>query len=187
MSYGISNYGARQPNTTAFIKQFIEGSAESSLWTFEPFQPPPPEPALPPVSVITPAQAMISNLYIPGNIYVGGSVIQASDVSLKSNIVELSSTNAVSRILELKPKRYKMKPLAPSPSPSRSRPDSYCYGLIAQDVEPLFPELVHCLPNGYKSVDYLSLVPILLETVRQQQDAIQELRERLHALETNQK
>lgn len=49
-------------------------------------------------------------------------------------------------------------------------------GVIAQDVETVFPELVDTAPDGYKRVDYLGLVPVLIE-------ALKELDERLLAVE----
>lgn len=49
-------------------------------------------------------------------------------------------------------------------------------GVIAQEVEAVFPELVGTARDGYKRVDYLGLIPVLIE-------AVKELDERLAALE----
>lgn len=46
------------------------------------------------------------------------------------------------------------------------------YGFIAQEVEQVLPELVHTDKNGYKSVDYIGVIPLLV-------NAIQELRAKL--------
>ena len=46
------------------------------------------------------------------------------------------------------------------------------YGFIAQEVEEVLPELVHTDKNGYKSVDYIGVIPLLV-------NAIQELRAQL--------
>lgn len=48
-------------------------------------------------------------------------------------------------------------------------------GFLAQDVEALFPELVEEDKDGYKYVDYVGLIPILVESVNEQQEQIDEL------------
>jgi len=40
-------------------------------------------------------------------------------------------------------------------------------GVIAQEVEPLFPELVQTREDGYKAVKYEKLVPVLIEAVKE--------------------
>ncbi len=49
------------------------------------------------------------------------------------------------------------------------------YGLIAQDVEKVVPEVVRTMPDGTKAVAYQSIVPILIEAIKTQQSEIQEL------------
>ncbi len=46
------------------------------------------------------------------------------------------------------------------------------YGLIAQEVEKIFPELVITESNGYKSVNYLGLIPVLIEAVKELQQRV---------------
>ena len=50
-------------------------------------------------------------------------------------------------------------------------------GVIAQEVEEVFPELVHMSPDGYKTVNYLGLIAPLIE-------ALKELDARVDALES---
>jgi hypothetical protein len=50
-------------------------------------------------------------------------------------------------------------------------------GVIAQEVEAVFPELVHTDERGVKMVSYTGLVGVLIE-------AVKELDARLEALET---
>ena len=40
-------------------------------------------------------------------------------------------------------------------------------GLIAQDVEKVFPQAVLDREDGYKAVDYTRLVPVLIEAVKE--------------------
>ena len=56
-------------------------------------------------------------------------------------------------------------------------------GLIAQEVEDVFPELVYTDREGYKSVEYANLVPVLIEAMQTQQRQIEALKARLEALE----
>ncbi len=49
-------------------------------------------------------------------------------------------------------------------------------GLIAQEVEEVLPEAVGKSPDGYKTVDYEKLVPVLVEAIKEQQKQIDELR-----------
>ena len=50
------------------------------------------------------------------------------------------------------------------------------YGFIAQQVQEVLPELVHTDADGYLSVDYISVIPLLV-------NAIQEMKGRLEAVE----
>ena len=45
-------------------------------------------------------------------------------------------------------------------------------GFIAQDIEKTFPEVVMTDKDGYKSVDYSRLTPILVEAIKEQQKSI---------------
>ena len=55
-------------------------------------------------------------------------------------------------------------------------------GLIAQDVEKQFPELVATDENGMKSVAYSNLVAPLVEAVKEQQKEIEKLKEEVRVL-----
>jgi hypothetical protein len=63
--------------------------------------------------------------------------------------------------------------------PEQKFPDGKQIGLIAQEVEDVVPGIVATDVNGYKSVDYAKLVPILLEAVKAQQREIDDLKKRL--------
>ena len=48
-------------------------------------------------------------------------------------------------------------------------------GLLAQEVETVFPELVKKDKNGLLSVNYIGLIPILIESIKEQQKQIEDL------------
>ncbi len=44
------------------------------------------------------------------------------------------------------------------------------YGLIAQELEKIVPELVHADDQGYKTIEYSHLVPVLIEAIKELND-----------------
>ncbi|MDD5555790.1 MAG: tail fiber domain-containing protein [bacterium] len=67
--------------------------------------------------------------------------------------------------------------------PEMGFPEERQVGLIAQDVEPVLPELVHTDRKGYKSVSYEKLAVVLVEAMKELKAENEALRERLAALE----
>jgi len=55
-------------------------------------------------------------------------------------------------------------------------------GFIAQEFEKVIPELVRTDENGYKSIDYVKLTPVLVEAIREQQKQIDELKQLVQSL-----
>jgi len=100
-----------------------------------------------------------------------------SDKRYKSNITALKS--ALDKIVSLNGYHYFNK--------LSGRND---IGVIAQEVEKIFPDLVHTDEAGYKSVEYGNLVAPLIEAVKElnakvdsQHQKISDLEARLQALE----
>ncbi len=55
-------------------------------------------------------------------------------------------------------------------------------GLIAQELEKVYPELVFTDADGYKSVNYAQLTPVLIEAIKEQQAQIEALKQQNTAL-----
>jgi len=55
-------------------------------------------------------------------------------------------------------------------------------GFVAQEFERVFPELVRVDNDGYKTVDFLRLTPIIVEAIKEQQDVITGQRKTLDEL-----
>lgn len=100
------------------------------------------------------------------------SFTYSSDRALKKNIATIESPLA--KILKLRGVTFNWK-----------EDNSPSVGLIAQEVEKVFPELVG-ENNGFKSVQYGNLVAPLIEAVKEQQKEINSLKNRLEALENQQ-
>ena len=108
-----------------------------------------------------------------------GQTFTGSDRRLKKNIFTLE--NVLDRVVQLRPVRYQMK----------NEPDGAAMnlGFIAQEVEPLFPEVVS-EANGYKAVAYANMVSVavgaikeLNQVVQKQQAVLTEKSAKLDALE----
>lgn len=70
---------------------------------------------------------------------------------------------------------YSMKP--------SSLPKGEHYGFIAQDMEKEFPELVRTDSiTKLKAIDYQGLVPVLLQSIKEQQNQINLLQETVNSL-----
>jgi hypothetical protein len=96
-----------------------------------------------------------------------------SDRSLKKNIETIK--NPLTKIMNLRGVTFNWK-----------KDNEASLGLIAQEVEMVFPELVSN-NNGIRSVQYGNLVAPLIEAVKEQQKEIDNLNERIKTLETKKK
>ena len=160
-----SNYGGKQPNDTAYVKQFIPGTP-SNLWMTTKYKYNGSK-----EQVITPSSKNYDNLYIPGNLFVDGIIVSPSDINLKENIVEISS-ELTENIIKLKPVQYTFK----------ADKTQQHYGFIAQEFETLFPELVTTKPGkpgNIMAINYLEIIPLLVSKIQQMQNDINELETQL--------
>ena len=57
--------------------------------------------------------------------------------------------------------------------------EGHDFGVVAQEVEDVLPELVRTNSNGFKAVKYEKLVPLLIESIKDQQKQIDELKKKL--------
>lgn len=102
------------------------------------------------------------------------SLDQSSDLRLKNNISSLASQpDNVENFKLLRPVQYNLI----------ERPDRSSMGLIAQEVEELFPELVSTDGRGFKSVNYTSFTALCINQIQKQEGELKSLRERLDKLE----
>ncbi len=96
----------------------------------------------------------------------------SSDIRLKENFESIG--NALELVGQLNGLYYTWKKDAGTDKPRK-------LGFIAQEVEKVIPELVKTDSEGMKSVDYVSVVPVLVEALKHQQKQIDELKALLHA------
>ena len=98
-----------------------------------------------------------------GDATLAGNLNINSDARLKANILSLGST--LSKLLQIDGKSYTMK---------KDESEKKKIGLLAQDIEKVFPELVS-ENNGIKSVNYQGLVPVLINALKEQEERIKRL------------
>jgi len=124
---------------------------------------------------------------------------ETSDIRLKKNIERFE--NGLDIVLDLKPVRFDWREdKCPSSflQEFREPDDEYGYpgkvkrqyGLIAQEVEEIAPDLVgerKMYDENYKLIRYEKIVPILISAVQEQQKQIEELKKEIESLKDQNK
>lgn len=110
-------------------------------------------------------------LQVNGNICYTGSIGACSDLRYKKDITVLHGS--LEKVTKMRGINYRWRQ---DEFQDRGFDDSLHLGFIAQEVEQLYPEMVLTDKNGYKSVDYSRLTPVLVEAIKEQQMQIDELR-----------
>jgi Chaperone of endosialidase/Head domain of trimeric autotransporter adhesin len=110
-------------------------------------------------------------LHVVGNICATGSIGSCSDMRYKKDLSPI--THSLQSVLSLSGFYYQWKK---DEYPGMQFSNSRQLGFSAQEVEKLFPEIVMTDDNGYKSVDYARLTPVLVEAIKEQQKQIDELK-----------
>jgi hypothetical protein len=164
------NYNGRQPNNTAFVKTFVSG-IQPPLWTTITYKDTTTNLNK---GVITPSSRLYDNLYIPGNIYLDGSVITPSDIYLKDNI-EYLSNDVSNNLMNIRPTQFVLK---------ADILQKIHYGFIAQEFEEHFPELVTAKVDNdianLKAINYTELIPLLVHQIQKMQKEIDDLKEQIN-------
>lgn len=118
----------------------------------------------------------LATLTVAGDICATGTIGACSDARFKTDVEPI--TNSLERILKLRGVMYRWKQ---DDYPDYQFDNRRHIGVIAQELEKQFPELVMTDDDGYKSVDYSRLTPILVEAVKDQQAQIDDQNDRIEA------
>jgi hypothetical protein len=119
------------------------------------------------VSVGTTGNSATYSLWVQGSAYSTGGWA-GSDARWKKELEPLRNT--LPEVLKLQGFRYNWRD---DEYPDMNFDKERQIGLIAQEVEKIFPELVKTDDKGYKSVSYEKLTVILLEGMKEQQEQIE--------------
>ncbi len=99
---------------------------------------------------------------------ITGTLASSSDIRLKKDITAF--TGALEKIGKIRAVEYYWD--LDDHSNLVSDP-SLQLGVIAQELQPVLPELVKKGPDGYLSVDYIKMTVVLLEAIKEQQKIIE--------------
>jgi hypothetical protein len=130
------------------------------------------------VSVGTTGTNATYTLYVSGNAYSTGTFFSASDIRWKKNISQMGSV--LDKVIQLDGVNYEWRN---DEFPEIHFDSGMQIGLIAQQVEKIFPELVKTDDIGYKAVSYEKLTVILLEAMKEQQKQIESYKSQLQSLQ----
>jgi len=151
MSSSSSSF-SKLKGTTIFVKTFPSNSTKP----FVPFVP----------SQTSSSITCSYDTTFTGNVTVNGTFTNPSDAQLKTNIQDIPSVES-DKVMDLSPITYQRK----SDSTNAKH-----YGLIAQDVEHIFPELVQENDDlSCKTINYLELIPLMISKMQKMQMQIDEL------------
>jgi len=165
-----ANYGGTQPATSANVKSYVTGSLPDT-WKYT---------TINGMKMLTMASSkdslyLSNNLTVHGDLTVDGVIncisCVPSDENLKHDISEITLDEKTA-IMQLTPRKFVFN------SDTLETPH---YGFIAQQVEPLLPNLVidtkaSGTKSAYKSVNYTEMIPLLLANMQDMQEQINELK-----------
>ena len=117
-------------------------------------------------------------LDVNGDVNCGGVYRNISDLRYKTNIATIG--NALDKVIKLRGINFDWKK---SEYPELAFRDGRQVGFAAQEIEQVLPEAVSKDSKGIYSVAYDSVVPLLVEAMKEQQKTIDELKARLAAIE----
>jgi hypothetical protein len=116
-----------------------------------------------------------------GNVSIDGNLTEGSDIRLKTNIEKIPDVLDV--LDKIKPVKFEWK------EDVEEGIEKKRIGLIAQEVEPHFPELIYegttrdTEETTYKGLNYAGLTPILLKAVQELSEKNDALEKRIEELE----
>jgi hypothetical protein len=113
-------------------------------------------------------QVTLNGKDLEAELALGKSLPPSSDEQLKENISTIQ--NPIDKVNALRGVDFNWKENGKKQ-----------IGVIAQEVEKILPELVEMRPDGYKGVHYDNIIGLLIESIKEQQKQINELKEKIDA------
>jgi hypothetical protein len=105
-----------------------------------------------------------------------GTIVQGlSDARVKTNVSNM--TDGIDKINQIRPVTFDW-----IPTENVSDRDDSDFGFIAQELEEILPEAVHTRGDGYKTVSYEKVVPVLVQAMKEQQAMIEYLKAEIELL-----
>ena len=114
-----------------------------------------------------------NELFVDGNIAATGNITAffTSDERLKNNVVRIE--DGLSIVNQLRPVSFEWDEKSPYYH------DKFRdYGLIAQEVEKVLPNVVGHMKDGYKGIKYEKIIPFLIDSIQQLTKRVEELEDK---------
>ncbi len=113
---------------------------------------------------------VVGDINASGNVRANGMVL-SSDKRYKANIQTLNNSLAI--LAQVRGTSYWWK--------DQNVSEKLQIGFIAQELESILPNLVHTDKNGYKAVNYIGLIPVMTEAIKEQQSTIEQQNDKIDA------
>ena len=119
-----------------------------------------------------------SSVSSSGDILADGDVVayNSSDMRLKNNLQVIEG--ALDKIDGINGYEFDWN----DKSPGWARQRGHDVGVVAQEVQKIHPEIVEERKNGYLGVDYKRLVPLLIQSIKELKDEVDEIKQKCDCL-----
>lgn len=156
-----NNWSSRMQDNRQMVKTFLPSNSNNiANWVYKKM--------IGSINTIITPQDVTKTVLIPLDLLVLGSINNPSDINLKDNIEQLNiSTEDFNK---LNPVSFTFKD---------DDQNKKHFGVIAQELETLYPELVNNNEIGFKTVNYIEMIPILLSQMKNMQEEIKKLKQEI--------
>lgn len=148
-----------------------------------------------PLRVSAPSSVLpFFSINVDQTVYSKNGILQSSDSTFKEDILPLPSTLDKIKALNGVTFNYKLEGEEPvsgrsATSVTDTQMDNESQrkriGLIAQDVERVYPEVVRTLSDGSKGIFYSDLVPVLIEGIKELEDSVETMARQFGAFQAH--
>jgi predicted acyltransferase (DUF342 family) len=118
-----------------------------------------------------PVKFVTTNMSIDGNLNITGNIYSYSDKTIKDNITKLE--NCLNKLNNITGYSFTRKDL--------ENISAVHIGLLAQEVEEMFPEIVNNTTN-IKSINYNSMIAVIIESIKELNKKINQLKTEINQL-----
>jgi len=118
----------------------------------------------------------MSEISSSGDIVAEGDVVayNSSDVRLKDNIEVIKGS--LDKIDGIRGVEFDWN----DKSPGWAQERGHDIGVIAQEVQKIIPEIVVERKNGYLGVDYKRIIPLLIESIKELKQEVEDLKKKVN-------
>ncbi len=186
-SAGIYANGAFEAANSAGV--YANGAFAAANAAYSPSNPPPATSAL----TVGDEQTSISTFYPVITTTTSGTLSTANVDTSSLYFVPNTGTFSATVFVSLSDKKYKKNIVRirdasnvinklEGVSFSWKSNDKKSFGVIAQQIEKIIPEAVENNENGTKTVNYNSIIPFLIEAIKQQNQEIEKLKKQVESI-----